>query len=1031
MRGGHPEQTVSFGRKRGCYMSRCGSVFLATLFVGGLVATGVLVFQYGQELRQLFGDTSIEGDVELISSSRRGKSLEKIVAPPGSTLHTKKELSEIDHNELRPIPVATHTTTTTAMRPTTTMSTTTTTPTPTTTTTEAPAKEKRLARLPRALNPLRYLVKLQPFINGNFSILGYVEVEMEVLEPTSNITLHMADIITNNETIRLKPSGESAGPDVGIKMHQYDPERQFYIAHLEKQLEKGEKYVLSMDFLGYLNDQLHGFYRSTYRDDDGTNKLLAVTQFQASDARRAFPCFDEPGFKATFEVFLAREETMVTLSNMPLAETLPLIGQEGWVWDHYEESVPMSTYLIAFVVSDFVNRNSTVIDHVLFRVWARESAIDQAEYSRDIGPKMLRHFEDYFNLSFPLTKMDMIALPDFAPGAMENWGLVTYRETLMLYDPAASSAFNKQLVAQVVGHELAHQWFGNLVTPKWWTDIWLNEGFASYVEYIGVNHVEPEWKVLEQFVVRRIHDVFTVDSLESSHPIRHNALNADRIAYDKGSSIIRMMSNFLNENTFRRGLNEYLQSLTYDNAESDDLWRHLTAAAHEDGTLPQEVTVKMIMDTWTLQKGYPVIKVERSADGKSASVSQERFLLVRDENSSDTHDYKWWVPLTYTTQSEANFNQTQAMVWMKDSEAQIRLSSLPPKDQWVIFNLQQTGYYRVNYDDHNWGLLIQQLKTDHQVINPINRAQIIDDAMDLARADQLPYETALGILTYLEAESDYIPWWSALNNVVYLKDMLTRTGGYGALKNYLLDILVPLYESVGFEENPDDGLLDQYKRGKAVAWACGLGHQHCLDSASALYRTWMANPDNLTLISPNLKSTVYCYAIGEGGEAEWDFAWQQYLKSNVGSEKEKLLSALGCTKEMWLLSRYLDMAFTDGSGIRKQDSSRVFGAIANNDIGLPLAWAYLQDNFDKIFSFFDKIMVRLIRSTTHKVNTRQELMELKALQKRHAEELEPVALDVEQIVESVQNNIAWLDANYNTIITWLEKIGYSTKLRTI
>ncbi|XP_063587806.1 aminopeptidase N-like [Penaeus indicus] len=1029
MRGGHPDQTVSFGRKRGCYMTRCGSVLLATLFVGGLVATGVLVFRYGQDLRHFFGDTSIESDVEIISSSRRGKSLEKIVAPSGSTLHTKKELSEIEHNELRPLPAETHTTTTTTMSPTTT--TTTTTTTAPTTTTEAPAKEKLLARLPRALNPLHYLVKLQPLINGNFSILGYVEVEMEVLEPTSNITLHMADIITKNETITLKPSGELAGPGVGIKMHQYDPERQFYIAHLEKQLEKGETYVLSMGFLGYLNDQLHGFYRSTYRDDDGTNKLLAVTQFQASDARRAFPCFDEPGFKATFEVFLAREENMVTISNMPLAETLPLIGQEGWVWDRYERSVPMSTYLVAFVVSDFVNWNSTVIDHVLFRVWARERAIEQAEYARDIGPRILRHFENYFNLSFPLPKMDMIALPDFAPGAMENWGLVTYRETLMLYDPAASSAFNKQLVAQVVGHEIAHQWFGNLVTPKWWTDIWLNEGFASYVEYIGVDHVEPEWKVLEQFVVRRIHDVFTVDSLESSHPIRHNALNADRIAYDKGSSIIRMMSNFLNENTFRRGLNKYLQSLTYDNAESDDLWRHLTVAAHEDGTLPQDVTVKMIMDTWTLQKGYPVIKVERSADGTSATVSQERFLLVRDENSSDTHDYKWWVPLTYTTQSEANFNQTQAMVWMKDAEDQISLSSLPPKDQWVIFNLQETGYYRVNYDDHNWGLLIQQLKTDHQVINPINRAQIIDDAMDLARADQLPYETALGILTYLEAESDYIPWWAALNNVVYLKDMLARTGGYGALKNYLLDILIPLYESVGFEENPDDGLLDRYKRAKAVVWACALGHQHCLDSASALYHAWMANPDNLTLISPNLKSTVYCYAIAEGGEAEWDFAWHQYLKSNVGSEKEKLLSALGCSKEMWLLSRYLDMAFTDGSGIRKQDSSRVFGAIASNEVGLPLAWAYLQDNFDKIFSFFDKIMVRLIRSTTQKVNTRQELMELTALQTRHAKQLEPVALEVEQIVEGVQNNIAWLEANYNTIIMWLEKIGYSTKLRTI
>ncbi|ROT69096.1 Aminopeptidase N [Penaeus vannamei] len=443
-------------------------------------------------------------------------------------------------------------------------------------------------QLPRSIKPLHYVVKLQPFINGNFSIVGYMEVEMEVLEPTSNITLHISDIITKNDTVKVSDQTTSRG--LRIKKHEYDHSRHFYIAHLRKELQKGKRYILSMEFLGYLNDMLRGFYRATHKDVDGNIRNAAATQFQPTDARKAFPCFDEPALKATFEIHLARESWMTTLSNMPIAETVPVEGQEGWMWDRYEKSVPMSTYLVAFVVSDYVHINSTENDRVDFRVWARQETIDQAEYANEIGPKILCFFEDYFNLSYPLPKMDMIALTDLSFGGMENWGLITFS--------------------------------------------------------------------------------------------------------------------------------------TYNSSVQDDLWKHLTLAAHEDGILPQDVTVKMIMDTWTLQMGYPVVKVTRSPDGTSATLTQERFLLEGSANSSSTTDYKWWVPLTFTTQSEANFSQTQASLWMKDSEDHVTVSSLPPKDQWVIFNLQQAAYYRVNYDDHNWNLIIQQLKKDHQVICPSTEGRL-------------------------------------------------------------------------------------------------------------------------------------------------------------------------------------------------------------------------------------------------------------------------------------------------------------------
>ncbi|ROT69094.1 putative Aminopeptidase N precursor [Penaeus vannamei] len=358
---------------------------------------------------------------------------------------------------------------------------------------------------------------------------------------------------------------------------------------------------------------------------------------------------------------------------------------------------------------------------------------------------------------------------------------------------------------------------------------------------------------MEEIVVEIVHRVFNLDSLESSHRINIPVSNPDEIF-------------------------EVFDEISYN---KDDLWKHLTLAAHEDGILPQDVTVKMIMDTWTLQMGYPVVKVTRSPDGTSATLTQERFLLEGSANSSSTTDYKWWVPLTFTTQSEANFSQTQASLWMKDSEDHVTVSSLPPKDQWVIFNLQQAAYYRVNYDDHNWNLIIQQLKKDHQVICPINRGQIVDDAMNLARAGHLSYKLALDVLPYLRNEGEYLPWATGARKFVYIESMFRRRSGFGALKRYLLDLVLPLYESVGFDNNIEDSFLEQKKRKIAVTWACRLGHKDCLNKALTLYRHWMSQPDN-----SSLKPVVFCRAIAEGGEAEWDFAWDQYVTSSVATEKK-------------------------------------------------------------------------------------------------------------------------------------------------
>ncbi|XP_076040625.1 aminopeptidase N-like isoform X3 [Oratosquilla oratoria] len=995
--------SVSFGKKNGCYINRSVAFLLVVLFISATVATGLLVYYYAPAHRE--------------ASQQNVQQSSKPLTNPNAELIT------------------------TTLAPTTTTTTTTTTTEATTTTTMKPKEEEEeelYVRLPRSLKPLHYKVRLQPFINGNFTIFGYVEIEMEVLMPTNNITLHINTIKTKNDTIQLEGLGAaSSDTSLGIDRHVYDDKRQFYVAHLNNPLEAGQRYKISMEFEGYLNDDLNGFYRSQYKDAEGKTRWLATTQFQPTDARKAFPCFDEPALKASFEIILGRQENMTAISNMPRVETTPIEGQPGWFWDHFNTTVPMSTYLLAFVVSDFAYRNSSDSTNALFRVWAREDAIDQAEYAREKGPQVLNFFTDYFNVPYPLPKQDMIAVPDFSAGAMENWGLITYRETALLYDPEVSAASNLQRVSIVIAHELAHQWFGNLVTPSWWTDLWLNEGFASFLEYLGVDAVEKSWQMKEQFVIMDVQSVFRLDCLESSHPISIPVKNPDqineifdRISYSKGASIIRMMNHFLTEPSFRKGLARYLTVMKYDSAEQDDLWRYLTQAAHDDGTLPADLTAKTIMDTWTLQMGYPVVTVKVNDDG-TAKVTQERFLLVRNENSTDTHDYKWWVPLSFTSEDNPNFTDTSAAAWIPGT-ADTTVSGMPSADKWVIFNLQQTGYYRVNYEERNWNLLIKQLMTDHTVINVINRAQLIDDVLNLAKAGIVPYETALEINGYLSKETEYVPWSSALSNMGYIDSMLSRTGAYGALKDYLLSLLIPLYDSVGFDDNINDPHLDQFKRVKAVSWACSLDHEPCIYNAKKLFKMWMENPNNSS-ISPNLKSVVYCTAIKHGDKEEWDFAWNQYQASNVGSEKAKLLSAMGCTKKIWLLSRYLDIAFTPNLGVRKQDASSVFRSVAYNSVGRYLAWDYLRDQWERITDYFGmfKSLGDVIEAASNDFNTKLERKELIQFRDEHKDKLGTAKRAIEQAIERTSNNIAWKDANHATIEKWLTDNGFSSSLNVI
>jgi len=885
-------------------------------------------------------------------------------------------------------------------------------------------------RLPTNIQPSSYMIHLIPFIiPDNFTISGHVDIDLDVSEPSDNITIHIYDITIHEKDVTVLTED---GGMVDIVGHSYDEERQFYIIHLAEAPESS-KLTLSIFFTGVLNDELAGFYRSSYTEN-GEKKWIATTQFEATDARRAFPCFDEPAMKAVFQINLGRLPSMSSISNMPIEEEGVAIQDSEYVWDIYQQSVKMSTYLVAFVVSDFVYRKSEPMDNgVEFRIWSRKGAINQTEWASEIGPQILHYYEDYFNTSFPLPKQDMIAIPDFSAGAMENWGLITYRESALLYQPGKSSLTDKEYVAIVVAHELAHQWFGDLVTMEWWTDLWLNEGFASYTEYIGADFVSPETFIRERFILEAVQPALGYDSLESSHPISipvnvPNEINEifDTISYLKGGSVIRMMANYLGVETFNRGITNYLHANAYSNAEQDDLWEFLTEVGIEDGSLV-DMNVKEVMDTWTVQMGYPVIDFERDYESSAASLRQRRFLLTAPSNTSDEHDYTWWVPLSYTTINRG-FEGTSPNVWLDpqyaSSSLDIGLDDIS-NEEAVIANVQQTGFYRVNYDVQNWGLIAGSLEEDHTRIHRMNRAQIIDDALNLARGGFLDYNTALKTTEYLKSETDYIPWKSALTGFVYLENMMKRTSGFGDLKTYLIGALQPLYERLGFEEKPDDSFLDEKLRIVMFQLLCRLDHKECNEYSLYLLNEWMSlpDPDTDTPIPTSLQTTVLCSGVGNGDVTHWDFLWERYTNSNNANEKVNIMAALACSNEIWILERYLEMALNEETGVRKQDGYRVISGVSKNIIGRYVAWNWIRQNWGALSAYYDTAISssvgRIISAVAADFNTEFELHELQTFISDHEGELGSAARVANQMVEGTKSNIAWMSQHYQTIVSWL------------
>ena len=856
--------------------------------------------------------------------------------------------------------------------------------------------------LPETARPSKYRIKLQPDLK-NFTFDGEQSVDLLILEATSTIVLNSIDLEIGNTALHAN------GTTLTSKSVTIDKDAETATLDFGETIQPGDA-RLEMVFTGALNDKLMGFYRSEYTSQDGETRYLATTQFEPTDARRAFPCWDEPAKKATFEVTLVFSDEYQAVSNTPVVEeAFPGPGLKSV---RFAETPIMSTYLLVFIVGNLTSIEERAAGGTTVGVWTTPGKEDQASFALDTSVKLLSYFNEYFGIPYPLPKLDHIAIPDFAAGAMENWGAVTYRETALLVDPDNSSAGTRQRVAEVIAHEMAHMWFGDLVTMEWWDDLWLNESFASWMGNKAVDWLFPEWEMWTQFVNMDTNRALSLDGLKNSHPIEQAVKNPaevsqlfDAISYSKGASVIRMLENFLGEESFRKGLNRYLSSHMYDNARTEDLW---SALETESGR-----PVTAIMDSWVKQMGYPVLQVESDRTGgqTTLSVTQERFVydrLLGDTGpDSDSDNEIWRVPVS------ASQGREESTVTVMDGR-QTQIDVPGSSDGWVKLNPLQTGFFRVNYSTEDWQRLVPAIESLE--LHATDRLGVQNDAYALSRAGLLPVTQFLSLAQAYKNEGDASVWSDLASNLRDIEQLISDEAIHPAYQGFAREIFGPAARKIGWEPKSGEGHLDALLRSTVLSQAGSYHDPDVTAQASERFQKYLQDRETL---APNLRGVVFALAAQSGGKDVYDQIWGLEGETDLAEEKIRLLMSLTRFQRPELLNSTL--ADSLSAKVRSQDSITLVAGVAANPKGRDLAWEFVKDNwaeFDRRYGGGGFGLMRLVSICSH-FNSQEKADEVDSF---FAEHPAPAAeRTIRQALERVRLNIKWLEQNRQELTDWFAK----------
>ncbi len=840
---------------------------------------------------------------------------------------------------------------------------------------------KKNVRLPAHIKPERYKIMLRPDLN-EFIFTGKETIFLSLEKPINQITLHAVELeIESAEFIH-------GNKETWAGKISYDKKAETATFTFPKNIQKG-KGQLKLVFKGILNDKMRGFYRSRY-EIDGEARHLATTQFESTDARRAFPCFDEPSQKAIFDVTLMIPAKTVAISNT--IESNIREHESGYKVVEFAPTPKMSTYLLAFIVGEFEYVEGRTKNNILVRVFTTPGKSEQARFALDVAKKCLDFYDKYFGIPYPLPVLDMIAIPDFAAGAMENWGAVTYRESALLVAEEVSSTANKQRVALVIAHELAHQWFGNLVTMQWWTHLWLNEGFACFIEYLAIDHIFPEWDIWTQFVGTELAEAFSLDALKNTHPIEVMVGDPaeiseifDSVSYAKGASVLRMLWQYLGEKDFQRGLQHYLKKHAYGNAETDDLWK----ALEEKSGKP----VGKVMKNWTSRAGHPLVRLQVTGD--RLQLTQSRFFSSPISRKATKDNTVWNIPIRLLGTGDSR------QILMDKRSMQIA-------NKGEKLNTGEVSLVRVDYPREYLKKLEESVKNGK--LSAEDRLGLIRDCFSLAESGQSPTTLSLELARSYVNEEDYTVWAELSGKLLQLDSLLVSEPFYEDFKKYGRNIYYGIVQKVGWKAKQGEKHTNSLLRGMVLNMLGGFGDKETIKVAQSLFGK---------KIEPDLKGVVYNLVAENGGKVEFGTLIKMYKEEESQQEKDRIGRALGKFQNKQLLSKALD--FSISKDVRYQNTLQIIASVWANPKGRYLAWEFVKKNWKLLKEryagghYFTKVF-----GPAGSFTKKEDAKDIENFVKKNP--VPEAKRTIAQAIEQIYSNAEWLKRDKEQIKKFLGKL---------
>lgn len=869
------------------------------------------------------------------------------------------------------------------------------------------------ARLPKVAEPINYQISVEPYTErGRF--YGTETVTLNVLKPIHELVLNAADLKIVDAT--LQSSAPKAVPMQSKVELAQDVEQAIFA--LPREVQPG-KYRLSLRFEGLLNDKLRGFYRSSFTDKAGKKHWLATTQMEPSDARRMFPCFDEPEYKATFTLTANIAPDVVALSNSPIAqETVDAKTKRKTV--RFEETPQMSSYLLALVVGELVPSESVDSAGVPIRVWSTPGHEKLTPYAQGVAAKLLPFFNDYFGVEYPAKKLDLIAIPDFSAGAMENLGAITFRETYLLVDDKEGSTSAKQDIAVTVAHEMAHMWFGDLVTMKWWDDLWLNEAFATWMSHKAVDFLRPDWHEWDTFSTDRLRSMNT-DALRSTRSIHFSVTDPsqveqmfDEITYGKGASVLRMLERYVGEDTFKDGVRRYIKQYQFANATTQDLWNSIGEASNKD--------IAQMMHNWVYQPGFPLVSVDVSPALNQVIAAQERFLMQKAKVTAFVP--LWHVPLSFRSLTAAPTKEDDDETPEKrsadkssaDKASEIQRDLLAEKQNKFkvsgkapyVVNAGGDGYYRVRYPVH----ILRTLAGKVASLTVQERAALLSDQFNLAIAGDLPVQEYLGLTASYRNETDP----NVISALVYEMSALNILVGERSRSDFALfvrDRLGAMKERLSWSVGKDETDLTKLLRAQVLDAMGTIGEDKTtIGEARTLFNKYLTDS---SAVDPDLVDTMIGIVAYNGGPSDYAKIEKLWHSAKTPEREKGALLSLGLFREPELIQKTLSLALSNQ--VRTQDAPNLVSVIVDSVAGRHPGWNFLMKNWRQVTERITTHQMPHIVGAVTALTTADELSQVKTFFKENP--LPEASQRVAKTIEHIEVNVAFRERSGDALSTWL------------